>query len=310
MDSRQWSNAEIFELCAALKTMSMNLAHLVAKVKDGGVNLADASERISEAASEIETVAVERAVKLGELSGTINAISKSVDLLNADAVEAAKNVASSLKIVGDGEKLMGRLDENISGLLEATESVAARLAIIKDKTDKIFAVVSTINAVGNRTNTLALSAALEAERAGESAEGFSAVAVEIGKLADRTAVSSMHVSKMASDMLESVESGVAEIESFAAGMRAGFMNMARVSDSVASTRERVSELEPKFELLARGISVHAESASNIRFAVRDLSAAASRTRESIGNLKELTDSISETSETLKDKVSRFRLPRA
>ena len=306
IDSREWSNSEIYELSVSLNKMAETLTRLVSNVQAGAVNLADAAGDISNASLEIEGVASDRGGRLESLSGTINSISKSAVLLNSDAIDAADSISASLAVVGDGKSLVARLDENVVGLLEATEAVAARLAIIKDKTDRILSVVALINGVSDKTNMLALNAAMEAERAGEI-EGFEVVSKEMRVLADRTSVSALHISRMAEAMRDSVESGVSELELFTSRVKGSSLTIEKVSGAIASTQERVAELGPKFEMLARGVSVYAAGVSKIRLAMDDLISAARQTREIVGDIADLTDFLKSTSDSLEEKVSRFKL---
>ena len=307
-DPKQWSNSEIFRLSVALNTMSSNLASLVSKVQVSGANLAKSASQISGGAAAIYSTTQARSETLSEVLGTINSISKSVVLLNADAREAAKNIDASLEFMSDGGNLLTRLNDNAASLLGAADSVSARLAVIKDKTERILSAISTINAVSERTNMLSLNASIEAERASEMCGGFNAVSSEISRLADRTAVSAMNVSKMVADMSGSVDLGVGDMESFSARMKSNSDMIRKLHENLASAEGQIAELGPKFESLASGVAGQEESAIAIGSLMQSLETLAEKTREQVDSLKEVTDSISKTSESLVEKVSRFRIP--
>lgn len=253
-DPRQWSNSEIFRLSLALDTMSANISKLVAKVQDAGENLAQSAAKISSGAEDIAKTTSARAERLSDILGTIDSISNSASLLNADALDAAKNIEASLEIMSDGGNLLGRLNENAAILLGAADSVSARLAVIKDKTERILAAMSTINAVSERTNMLSLNASIEAERAADANGGFAAVSAEITRLADRTAVAAMNVSRMVAEMDDSVNLGVGDMDDFAARMKSNSEMISKVHDNLASAEGQIAELGPKFESLAEDVS--------------------------------------------------------
>ena len=306
INPKKWSNSEIFRLADALNSMTENFSSLVAKVKVSGEKFAQSASKISEGTSNIDAISSERADVLSGVSSTIDAISKSVLLLNMDAREASKNIDSSLAVLSDGGNFLSRLSENTSPLLSAADSVSARLAVIKDKTERIATAVSTINAVGDRTNMLSLNAKIESERAIEFG-GFESVSDEISKLADQTAVSVMEVSKMVADMADSVESGVSEMNTFSQRMKLNTEMIEKLHFNLSSAENQIAELGPKFESLATSIASQEENVSNIGELVESLEAFASGAREKVEQLKETTKSISKTSELLVEKVSRFNL---
>ena len=175
--------------------------------------------------------------------------------------------------------------------------------------ERIIAAVSTINAVSERTNMLSLNASIESERASEQCDGFGAVAAEISRLADRTAVSAMNVSKMVSEMNGSVELGVDDMENFAAKMKTNSDMISKLHDNLAAAEGQIAELGPKFESLATGVAGQEENARAIGMSMESLKTLAEKTRAKVDALKNVTTSISRTSESLADKARRLECPK-
>ena len=252
---------------------------------------------------------MEKAGALKNVSKATESISSSVELLKSKARRAAADIVASVDGICEGEQYLSNLTENASGLLSATESVASRLSIIQEKTDGISSAVTTVNTVSQRTNLLSLNASIEAEKAGEFGGGFAIVASEIGKLADMTAVSAMNISKMVSDMRDSVESGVVEMRSFVILMRRSLRVMDRVSENMRAVSEQVAAVGPKFEELAGGVETQADRAARISKTMYAFSESAAQTRDKIGAFKAATDSLEKTAEQLRAKLSQFKLPK-
>ncbi len=301
-----WCNREIYELGVSLDKMAEAVASLILGVKAGVANFADATEHISETSSEIGGMASYKRELLEGLVGGINYVSKSAELLNSDIACAADGISTALAAVNDGKNLASRLNENVLGLLGATDTVSAYLATIRDKTYRILSIASEVNAVNEKTNMLALNAAMEAERMGEI-EGFEVVSKQMRILADRTSVGALHISNMAKVMKNSVESGVSELEFFASRMGENSAAMKSVLESISSVQEKIAQLGPKFEILARGVSVYTAGVPKIKSAADDLISATRQTRRITGNIADLTNLLKSASYSLEEKVARFGL---
>ena len=128
-------------------------------------------------------------------------------------------------------------------------------------------------------------------------------------IADMTAVSAMNISKMVSDMRDSVESGVVEMRSFVILMRRSLRVMDRVSDNMRAVSEQVAAVGPKFEELAGGVETQADRAARISKTMYAFSESAAQTRDKIGAFKAATDSLEKTAEQLRSKLSQFKLPK-
>src|SRR5207248_4419948 len=76
--------------------------------------------------------------------------------------------------------------EGIRHIADSTVQAAGRVGDLEALSQRIGAVVATIDTIAEQTNLLALNAAIEAARAGAHGRGFAVVAGEVRKLAERS----------------------------------------------------------------------------------------------------------------------------
>src|SRR4029450_5728659 len=115
---------------------------------------------------------------------------------------------------------------------EATRTIAERLTAIQQRANDITRVVTTITKVAEQTNLLCLTAAIEAEKAGEYGRGFAVVAREIRRLADQTAVATLDIERIVNEMRASVSAGVTGMEQFAHEVQQGVEQVRTVGEQL------------------------------------------------------------------------------
>ena len=89
---------------------------------------------------------------------------------------------------------------------------AKKMKSLGDRSMEITGIVGTISRISEQTNMLALNAAIEAARAGEHGRGFSVVAEEVRKLAERTASATQEIDKLVKAIHSETNETVAAIE--------------------------------------------------------------------------------------------------
>lgn len=234
-----------------------NVAHDARQLTQTSEDLNVSSQKMSDGSSNLAAIAEEVATSMEEMTTNIQQ--------NAENAESTEKLA--LKASLEMEKV-GKL---------SMES----LKHIKDISGKI----SIINDIAFQTNLLALNAAVEAARAGEFGKGFSVVATEVKKLAERSRQAADEINVLSMTCVNITEKAVESINT--------------LSPDIQKTTQLVKEIS------ASSLEQHAGS-EQINNAIQQLNGITQQNSITSEVLAASADNISTQAVGLKEVISFFK----
>ncbi|MCD6272713.1 MAG: chemotaxis protein, partial [Deltaproteobacteria bacterium] len=206
------------ELQYNINMMIENLSRFAIDVQTAADQVASGTEEISSSTQQMSQGATEQSSSVEEVSSSMEEMNSAVSQ-NADNAKETASIAE--KAATDG--------------LEGGKAVAETVQAMKSIADKI----GIIEEIARQTNMLALNAAIEGARAGEHGKGFSVVAAEIRKLAERSQDAAKEISGVSETSVKIAEN---------AGKLLG-----KIVPGIQKTAELVQEINASSAEQARGI---------------------------------------------------------
>jgi methyl-accepting chemotaxis protein len=297
----------ISELATGIQQMLASLNSLVSRIQQSGVQVTSSATEIAATAKQQEATVTEQAATTNQIKSTVTEITATAkELVNtmSDVTEVAWRTSESANA---GRSSLSSMEKTMHQMMEATESIGSKLAVLSEKAGNINTVVTTINRVADQTNLLSLNAAIEAEKAGEYGVGFAVVATEIRRLADQTAVATWDIEQMVKEMQSAVSAGVMGMEKFSEEVRRGVDDVRQVGSQLAHIIEQVETLIPRFDEVNQGMASQSQGAQQIRDAIVQLSESAQQTADSLRQSNGAILQLNEAAGRLHQGASHFRV---
>jgi len=256
---------EIGDLAKALVGMADNLKSTVNTIKSNANDLVTSSTQLKSSSLQLSKGSADQAASAEEVSTSIEEMVANIDQNTDNSVQTEKITVETAKDVSVADEL---------------SSQAAK--VMKDVSEKI----TIISDIAFQTNILALNAAVEAARAGEHGRGFSVVAAEVRKLAER--------SKAAADEIVSLVKTGLKVST-----EAGEKSKALVPD-IEKTTQLIKEISAASMEQKTG-------AEQINLAMQQLNMITQENASSSDELTQSSDQLANLADNLNDAISYFKV---
>ncbi len=280
--------------------MLTQVKHIGLSVSSSAIEILAAAEQMAVGAQRQADEITNTSSAVEEMAATMTQVSKNAQA-SADAARQAFMLAErggeSVRFTVDA---MGRINSAVQMTSEKMRSLGQRSYAISE-------IIDLIDEVAAQTNLLALNAAIEAAHAGQAGVGFSVVAEEIRKLAERSARATKDVDNLiksiqseTAEALEAMEKGrseVAEGSRVANQASESLMDISTAVNLSADLIEEISAAADEQARVTRDLSGAMQTISSITI---ETSAGAHETAQTIQGMVAL-------SEQLNEAISKFRV---
>ncbi|MCK6426729.1 MAG: methyl-accepting chemotaxis protein [Burkholderiaceae bacterium] len=229
------TDRELDAIQQALSGMSRQLSGTVAGIRSTAARLAMSGERLSGDTTALAQRTESQAGALAQTSRAVRQVSDSVAHTARHAHAVSERAGQACAVSDEGRRSM----REAVMTMQEIEASARRTGEIVD----------LIEDIAFQTNMLALNASVEAAKAGESGRGFSVVAEEVRKLAQRSSQAAQEVGQLLETSARQIGEGVNRIGSvdltlgdIAQGIREVTGTLQQIADAASSQSTALDEL--------------------------------------------------------------------
>ena len=280
-----------FLLRTSIKSVS-NVLFCLTEQKENLGSFANSIESVFSSASDVGTRMTEMENSLKRLNNEIQSSGAVFEQFGSSVQNIASVVSNRIQITDELATATGEGASKVARVLDVINVLSQNVDAIKD-------VISAINDISERTNLLAMNAAIEAAHAGKAGLGFAVVAGEIRKLSEGTKANSANIEKTLKSMIDTLadahhtadEAGTAMkwIDGKVDETRSTFQEITSEMDSLASGSRQITQSVRQVSDLSRQTDSYFSSIStNVNKMVSELNSE----RVGLAAIKKQADEIS------------------
>lgn len=300
-------NDDMAELAGGFNAVIAKIQTIVSKVRESSLQLLSVASEIAATARGQEQTVHDLSASTTQVAASVREISATSQDLSGTMAEVNTSATHAADLATRGRDNTMKMAGEMKQLIESTASVSSKLGMIREKADRINAVISTITKVADQTNLLSINAAIEAEKAGEYGRGFLVVAREIRRLADQTAVATLDIESMVRQMQDAVSAGVMQMDKFADEVRSGVGQVTTINQMTYEIINEVHGLSERFQLVTEGMRNQAVGAQQINDAMAQIADSAKRSEQSVKEFERATAHLRGSVEGLNQEISQFKI---
>jgi twitching motility protein PilJ len=283
------------------------LRNLVGQVQTTAARVTNTTEQVDQTSTDLLAASKEQ---LHEIRATGEAVLQMAGRINevSGAAQSTADVArQSREAAESGLQAMQNNIAGMNAIREHIQETSKRIKRLGESSQEIGEITELISDITEQTNVLALNAAIQAASAGEAGRGFSVVAEEVQRLAERSGDATRRIAALVKTIQTDTHDAVAAMERSTVGVVEG----TRLSDAAGRALEEIDSVSRKLDELIADISKQAlseaASANNVAANIQHIFAVTEQTSDGTRSTAAMVHELSRSAEALRASVARFKV---
>ena len=304
--------AEVRENITGAIADSIN--YTIDSLRDLVTGINRASEQVNTATGQAQATSVgllaaaeKQSAQITETTEAVGNMTRSILQVSSNASQASQVAQRSLQAATQGSLAVQNTIAGMNGIREQIQETSKRIKRLGESSQEIGEIVELISDITEQTNILALNAAIQAASAGEAGRGFTVVAEEVQRLAERSSEATKQIGAIVKTIQTDTNSAVVAMEKSTEGVVEG----ARLSDAAGKALTEIETVSNSLARLIQSISsateAQTEVASTVTKNMQQIQEITSQTTEGTKQTAESVGQLTKLSEELRDSVAGFKL---
>ncbi len=283
------------------------LRALVGSVQNTVTQVAHTTSQVDSTSTELLAASTEQLREIRETGRSVLEMASRINDVSAQAQESATVARQSLQAADSGLQAVQNAIGGMNAIRDQIQETSKRIKRLGESSQEIGEITELISDITEQTNVLALNAAIQAASAGEAGRGFSVVAEEVQRLAERSADATRQIAALVKAIQTDTHDAVGAMERSTQGVVAG----AALSDNAGTALTEIDRVSRRLAELIEQISFatsrEAEKANVVADNIQHIFAVTEQTGEGTRSTATQVRELSRMAEELRQSVARFKI---
>ena len=283
------------------------LRTLVAQVQGTVGRVTETTEKVEANSTELLATSSEQLREIRDTGESVLQMAGRINDVSGQAQETAAVARQSLDAAESGLRAVQNTIGGMNSIRDQIQETSKRIKRLGESSQEIGEITELISDITEQTNVLALNAAIQAASAGEAGRGFSVVAEEVQRLAERSGDATRQIAALVKTIQTDTQDAVGAMERSTQGVVEG----ARLSDAAGTALGEIDRVSRQLAELITQISnqalSEARSANVVAANIQHIFAVTEQTGEGTRSTAQMVRELSRTAEDLKQSVARFKI---
>ena len=245
--------------------------------------------------------------EIQQASASVLQMAQSINEVSQTAAQSARVAQQSLAAAEKGGQAVQNQISGMNEIRTQIQDTAKRIKRLGESSLEIGEIVELISDITEQTNVLALNAAIQAASAGEAGRGFTVVAEEVQRLAERSGEATKQIDAIVKTIQADTQDAVAAMEKSTVGVVEG----TKLSDAAGQALDEIRRVSRELAELIGGISAQTQKQSaSVSDVTRGMQGILKITEETTEGTKQTNVSIGQLTKLaaeLRSSVAGFKV---
>jgi methyl-accepting chemotaxis protein len=299
-------NDEIGEIGLSFNEMVGSFQQIIRQVITGVHEVQKSSDHLRETSNKVSSSSHTQSDAAASMSAATEEMLASIQSVTENSRHTYTIASQSGELSNQGEQTVNQAANEMTKIAEAVNVSSTSINLLGEESKQITEIVNVIKEIADQTNLLALNAAIEAARAGEQGRGFAVVADEVRKLAERTSLSTIEISKMIEKIQTETISAVAGMQEGTERVKGGVEMALQAGKSMANIRDGARQVIASVNEIASALDEQSSAGGQVAQGVTNIAQMADENCSSVAEIVITAERLEQLANSLQQAVDQFK----